>query len=417
VTLQQRLPALAYPEYRIYLSGGFVSNVGNMVQSAAVAWHIWTLTNSSLMVGMLGLVRVGPLLIFSLFGGVVADQADRRKVMLVTQTGMAAVAAALFLMQAGGFATVSLIYLLVGAGAIARAFDGPARNSVVPNLVPEHTLANALSLNGTSWRLSDVLGPIIAGVLIASLPYGIAACYLFNFATFFAMLYAIWRLGPLPPKGIDETRVKTFRGTLAFIREGIVFVRKTPVVRSAMWIDFWATFFSAADALLPAFATMLDLGPQGYGILAASSGMGALLAAVVMSLKPMIKNHGRWVIGMIACYGLFTILFGLSQNLIMAVLFLAATGAADMVSTVLRQTIRQLATPDNMRGRMTATGMLFHISGPQLGDLESGVAARFFGERLAVVLGGGACVLIAALWTRSPVLRDYVLPAREDPPK
>lgn len=188
------------------------------------------------------------------------------------------------------------------------------------------------------------------------------------------------------------------------------------MVRSAMFIDFWATFFSAADALLPAFAgPILRLGPQGYGLLASSGAAGALAGAVMMSLLPPVKRQGAWVIGMIALYGAGTIGFGLSFSLVAACLFQALTGFADMVSTVIRQTIRQLATPDEKRGRMSATGSIFQISGPQLGDFESGLLASFVGERASVVIGGSACLVVAGLWTRGKALRDYIHPGPASP--
>jgi MFS family permease len=412
VARTQRFPALSHPAFRYYIVGGFISNVGNQLQAWAIAWHIFELTGSSLMVGTLGLVRVGPLLLFSLFGGVIADQFDRRKVMLLTQSMMALIALGLAALELSGRAAVLPIYGLVALFSVARAFDGPSRQALVASLVPNHILPNALSLNGISWRLSDVIGPVIAGILIAwQVPgpvTGLALCYVVNFGTFFAVLYAVYRLPPRLARLEGTERIRSFREVLDSIGEGLRFVQRTPVVRQAMWIDFWATFFSAADALLPAFAgPILQLGPRGFGILAASPAIGALLAAAALSWLPPIRHQGRWVIGMIALYGLFTVMFGLSQNLWMAVLFLAGTGAADMVSTVLRQTIRQLATPDHMRGRMTATGMLFHISGPQLGDFEAGLVASITGERAAVVIGGAASMLVALRWSRKTALKEY----------
>lgn len=415
--LSSRFPALASRSFARYLAGGFISNVGNTLQAAAIAWHVWVLTGSSAMVGVLGLVRVGPLLIFSLFGGVLADQIDRRKVMLATQSAMALVALMLAAITFAGVREVGAIYAMVALAAVARAFDGPARQALVVNLVPVHHVPNAVSLNGITWRLSDVTGPLIAGLLIA-LPLpgerGIALCYALNFLTFFAVLYTVWRLPARPP---DVARLKGMREVLHSIGQGIDFVRRTPVVRNAMWIDFWATFFSSADALLPAFAgPILRLGPAGYGVLAASSAVGALLAASALAWFPPIRRQGAWVIAMVGAYGLFTILFGLSQNLVVAVIFLAGTGAADMISTVLRQTIRQLATPDEMRGRMTSVGSLFNISGPQLGDFEAGIVAKATGERLSVVLGGAACLLIAAHWGKGSPLRGYIHRAPSERP-
>lgn len=408
----KRLPALRHRGFREYITGSFVSNVGNNVQAWAIAWHVYYLTESSLMVGLLGLVRVVPLLIFTLFGGVVADQADRRKVLLVTQSGMALVALAALTLSAGGLNSAGPLYVIVALNAIARSFDGPARQAMVVGLVPREDFPNAASINGMAWRLSDVLGPIVAGILIASGNgagfSGLTFCYGLNFVSFLAVLWAVYRLEPKAEAELPD-RAKTFGEVVDRIKEGLQFVNRTPVVRSAMWIDFWATLLSGAEALLPAFAAkILNLGPEGYGILAASTGVGALLAATSLAWLPTFHRQGRWVVLMIGLFGLATIAFGLSNSLWTAALSLATVGAADMISTVLRQTIRQLATPDELRGRMNATSSLFHISGPQLGDFEAGAVASSFGERFSIVLGGSLCLLVALHWSRAKALIGYV---------
>jgi len=410
VNLSERLPALGHREFRVFLTGSFVSNVGTQIHVWAIAWQIYALTGSSLMVGLLGLVRVVPLLLFSLIGGVIADQVDRRRVQIVTQAVMMCVAATIFGLTWTGTVSITWLYLLVGIGSVARAFEAPARQSMVASLVPREHFPNAASLNGIAWRLSDVLGPVFAGLLIGSSSNGLAYCYLVNALTFLSVIFALNLLPPKPPleEGESVRRVKTIADAIGMIREGIVFVRGTDVVRNAMWIDFWATLFSGAEALIPAMSTkILGLGPEGYGILAGSTAVGALVAATIMAWAPTIVNQGRWVILMIGCYGLFTIGFALSTNLLMASAFLAAVGASDMVSTVLRQTIRQLATPDHMRGRMSAISALFHISGPQLGDFEAGVAASITGERTAIAIGGVMCMAIAGRYSRVRSLRDY----------
>ncbi len=406
-----RLPALRHRLFRNYMAGAFFSNVGTNVQGCALLWHIFQLTNSTLMVGLLGLVRVGPLLVFTLFGGVVADQADRRKVLLATQSGMALTALALFFLSLRGQQTVAPMYVIVALSAIARAFDGPARQSMVVNLVPRADFPNAASLNGITWRLSDVAGPMIAGLLIASGGFagigGVSACYAFNFLSFGTVLYAVWRLPPMRAQNAAD-RAVSFQEVVERIRVGLQFVNRTPVVRSAMWIDFWATFLSGAEALLPAFATkVLGLGSVAYGLLAGSSAAGALLAAMGLAWCPTVHRQGRLVVLMIATFGLATIGFGLAPNLWVAVISLAAVGASDMISTVLRQTIRQLATPDELRGRMSATSSLFHISGPQLGDVEAGAVAEISGVRFSIVVGGSLCMLVAAHWSRVRTLLDY----------
>ncbi len=407
-----RFPALQAPEFRRYLTGNFISNIGTQMQAAALAYHVYQLTGSSAMVGLLGIVRVVPLLIFTLFGGVLADHADRRKVMLVTQSLMTFFALLLGLATASGAGGVWWIYVIVGFSCVAISFDGPARQSLVVSLVPTEHFPNAASINGIVWRFSEVIGPMIGGYLIAS-TLGLAACYFINAASFLAVIYAVYRMSPKPPAASNkQDQPRNLRDVLRHIGEGWAFVKGTPIIRHAMWIDFWATFFSAADALLPAMSKILKVGPQGYGMLNAAAAVGAFSAAAVLAYRPTMSRQGRWVIGMVGVYGLATVCFGLSTSFVLALVFLALTGAADMVSTVMRQTIRQLMTPDSMRGRMTATTSLFFISGPRLGDFESGALAGVCGERAAIVIGGGACMVVAALWSRAKALVDYTHESR-----
>lgn len=408
-----RLPALRYPNYRRYLAGNFLSNTGTQVQTAALAYHVYLLTGSSYVVGLLGLVRVVPLLTFSLFGGVLADQADRRRVMLVTQTMLALCSLVLGIAEWGGQTTTKLIFAIVAVSFVAIAFDSPARQSLVVSLVPAHVFPNAASVNGIAWRLSDVIGPLAAGFLIAAGPWGLAACYTLNAVSFLAVIYAVWRLPPTPPVGGDDDRPKNMRDVFRQIGDGWRFVNRTPLIRHAMWIDFWATLFSTADALLPALSKMLDLGPEGYGMLGAAAAVGAFAAAGALAYLPTITHQGRWVVAMVGVYGVATVGLAFSPTLAIAAVCLAVTGAADMISTVMRQTIRQLATPDSMRGRMTSISSLFFISGPRLGDYEAGAVSRFTGERASIAIGGLACMGVAALWSRATALREYT---HETPP-
>jgi MFS family permease len=404
-----RLPALAHRDFRNYQIGNFVSNVGNRMQFAAILWHVYERTHSNSYVGALGLVRVVPLVVFGLFGGVIADHFDRRKILLITQCGMAIVALGLAMVTIYGYDDVWAIYGMVALGAVANAFNGPVRQAIVANLVPARDFPNAASINGITWRLSDILGPVFGGLLLGwtHAPYisGLAWVYVCNAVSFVAVMFAVWLLPPRPPSADEQAR--TFGDAIVAIKEGFRFFRKADVVRNTMIVDFWATFFAGAEALLPSYAKLLKLGPQGYGLLASATGAGALVASVVTAFLPTISRQGLWVLRMIGLFGLATILFGTSPNLPLAFLFLALIGATDMVSTVLRQTIRQLSTPDRMRGRLGSIGMLFQISGPQLGDAEAGYAADGFGVlglaplaavRASIITGGIGSLVVAGWW-------------------
>lgn len=411
-----RLPALAHRDFRNYQIGNFVSNVGNRMQGFALILHVYERTHSNAFVGGLGLVRVVPLLLFALFGGVIADHYDRRKVLLLTQFGMLAVAVALAAVRVLHCDEVWMLYLLVAAGAVANAFNGPVRQAMIANLVPAKDFPNAASINGIAWRLSDILGPMFAGLLVASSRFdGLAWAYILNAVSFVAVLYVVWLLPARPPTKAEKAR--SMRDVVEAIQGGIAFFKKAHVVRNTMVVDFWATFFAGAEALLPAFAHDV-LGLDGTaakaaaGLLASAGGVGALLASLATALLPTIGRQGLWVLRMVAFFGLSTIGFGLSSSISLAFLCLACVGAADMVSTVLRQTIRQLSTPDEMRGRLGSIGMLFQISGPQLGDAEAGYAAeglRLLGMaaaqavRTSIVVGGVGSLLVALWWARSPL--------------
>jgi MFS family permease len=403
------MPSLGHRDFRNYTIGNFVSNVGGNVQMWAVSWHVYHLTNSSFMVGLVAGVRVLPLLIFSLIGGAIADTHDRRAILMICQAAMAAIAILISAVTFTGHATVWVLFGLVTLNVVPAAFNGPARQAMLPGLVPREHFPNAASVNGIQWRLSDILGPAIAGILIG-LPIGptkgLALCYALNALTFSALIYVVWLLPktPLPP----ERERMTVPIMVGLIRDGLHFVFRRPILRDTKTLDFFATFLSGAEALLPAFAAMLGLGPEGYGILASSAGVGALAAAGVIAWIPTIRYQGRLVLIMILLYGFFTIGFGISPSPPMAMLFLALTGAADMASTVMRQTIRQLNTPDEVRGRMSATSMVFNITGPRLGDLEAGIVAKLIGERLAIVTGGAGCLVVGAYYAwKAKELRAY----------
>jgi MFS family permease len=409
VEIGDRLPALRHRHFRNWVIGAFVSNIGGQLQAWAIFWHLDHLTHQPMSVGIVGLVRIVPLIGLGLFGGVVADQFDRRKVLVLTQTGMALSAAGLATATILGLITPTVIYLFVALDATARAFDGPVRQAIVPNLVPLRDYPNAASINGIQWRLGEVLGPALTGVLIAGLgaTHGTFACYSLNAVSYGAVIGVVLLQPSYPPKTSRSTSV---REVFLSIGEGIKFLRTTKVLANAMWIDFWGTFFAGAVALLPAFArAVLHLDPRGYGLLAASAGFGAMLASAFLAWMPTIYRQGRWVIIMITLYGFSTVLFGLSRTLWVAMLFLACTGAADMISTVLRQTIRQLAIPDALRGRLSGIGMIFQVSGPQAGDFEAATLAEYSSVRASLMIGGFGAMLIAAWYRwRAPTLDGYV---------
>jgi MFS family permease len=396
-----RFPALGSADFRNLWIGQILSAAGSQMQFWALNWQIYEITRSPIALGLVGLVRVGPILAFSLLGGMIADARDRRRLLIATQSTLTLVALALAAMTASGRASVAGIYLLTALGAAAIAFDNPARQALIPSLVPREHLPNAFALNSTGFQVATIAGPMLAGLIIARV--GTAAAYLLNAVSFLAVIVALLRLRYRP------TEAAPGQVGLDALREGLRFVWGTPILVSTMTLDFFATFFSSASALLPIFARdILRVGPQGYGILAAAPAAGSLLAGATMSLLPPIARQGRMLLGSVMAYGVATIGFGISPSFTLSALFLAATGASDTVSTVLRQTIRQTITPDHLRGRMVSVNMIFFMGGPQLGEMEAGLVAHWFSAPISVVTGGIGCLMATAVVARlAPDLRRY----------
>jgi MFS family permease len=397
-----RFPALSHRNYRLMWSGQLVSFAGSQMQTIAINWQIYLLTNSPLFLGLVGISRLVPIVIFSMFGGIIADTHDRRKIMFVTQSTMMLSAAALGLITFLHFENPYLILLLAGVTAAAAAFDAPARQSLVPNIVPREHLMNAMSLNSMMVQVASIAGPALGGFVIAGL--GVSAVYWFNAVSFLAVLLALaaMKLDGLPARNRAQVN-------FASLVEGLSFVRRNSMVLSTMLLDFFATFFASANALMPVFAKdILHVGAEGLGILYSAESIGALIAGTGVSILGELRRKGRTLLIAVGVYGVATALYGFSGNFFLSILFLMLVGAGDAVSTILRATIRQVITPDELRGRMTAANMVFFMGGPQLGNFEAGLLAAAIGAPLSVIAGGVATVLFVALvaW-RYPQLREY----------
>ncbi|MBV9280417.1 MAG: MFS transporter, partial [Chloroflexi bacterium] len=294
------LSVLQHRDFRLYWAGNFVSLAGTQMQQAAIAWQVYLLTRSAVALGLIGLVRVIPIVVFSLAGGVVADALNRRRLLLVTQTSLLLVSATLAGATLGGRASLWLIYLLTGLAAAAGAFDNPARQALVPSLVPLDQLANALSLNSTVWQVATVVGPSLAGIVIAG--WGVGAVYIVDALSFLAVLAALLVIRPPPVEGGVQ------RISLTAAVEGLRFVWGTPIILSTMGLDFVATFCGSATALLPIFARdILHVGSQGYGVLYAAPAAGAIVAGVVMSVAGVkVRGKGRVILLAVASYAVWT---------------------------------------------------------------------------------------------------------------
>jgi MFS family permease len=374
--------------------GQIVSVTGSQMQWVAINWHVYLLTKSPFALGLVGLFRGLPIILCSLAGGVLADAVDRKHLMVVTQVIMLVSAALLTVGTFAGMESVWPIYILSGFSSAATAFDTPARQSLMPTLVPPEDFPNAVSLGILVFNVATISGPAIAGFLLAE--SGPAVIYGLNTLSFLAVIAAL--IAMRASGKADDERDRKQALSVAALKEGLKFVWHTPIIVQTMTLDFVATFFASATLLLPIFAQeRLHVGARGYGFLAAAPAIGSVLTALVMARIGSFRKQGRLVVWSVAVFGLATAAFGVSTVYWLSLLMLAITGAADTVSTVLRQTIRQLVTPNHLRGRMTSINMMFFMGGPQLGELEAGSLAALIGAPLSVVTGGLGSLICAAI--------------------
>ncbi len=398
-------PALKHRQFTLIWAGLIISMVGSQMQQWALFWHISELSRNPIAVSVVGGIRFVAVLCFSLVGGLVADRYNRRLILFVTQSILTFSALGLSVLTFLGIIRLWHIYVITAIQASASAFDLPARQALVPNLVPREDLPNAFSLQAIAFNTGAIAGPAFSGVVIAY--WGLAYAYLINAISFLAVIGALVLMGQVLHQ--QAAARQGFKAALADIRDGVRFIRSQPLILSSMILDFCATFFASANTLLPYFTQyVLHVGEIAYGWLAAAGSIGAVIVGIVVSQFAQIRRQGQLLLGAVLVFGLATILFGLSR--LYAVIFLALifTGAADSVSTIIRNTIRNMNTPDSLRGRMTGVNQIFFMGGPQLGEIEAGAVAEGFGVPFAIVSGGvGTILIVALIASRWPVLLRY----------
>jgi MFS family permease len=384
--------ALHYPGYRLYLAGRFLSTIATMMQSVAIGWQVYALTHDPMALGLVGLAQFMPMLLLTLPGGDVADRHDRRMLMIASSAVMAGSASVLLICGLLQVKALWPFYTAVVIFGAARAFAGPASASLVPRLVPAVALANASALSSSSFQTAVIIGPALGGALYLIGPgllYAVC-CGLFLATCVTTLLLRV--SGTVAPATPDPSALRR-------VAAGIRFVRHTPAVLGAISLDLFAVLLGGATALLPIYAgEILHAGPTGLGILRAAPALGAAVMGLFLARVPLERNAGPFMFGGVALYGIATIVFGLSQSMVLSFLALTIMGAADMVSVVVRITSIQLATPDEMRGRVNAVNQLFIGASNELGEFESGVTAALFGTVPAVIIGGIGTILVTLLW-------------------
>ncbi len=388
---RRKLPVhvLRHRDYRYIWMGQFASMLGTQMHAAALSWQVYELTGSAIQLGLLGLVRAIAILSTSLIGGAVADAFNRRAVLLVTQAVLMLLSAAIAVATMSGVVTIWLLYVIAALAAATSAFDGPARQALIPALVPRRELAPAMSLNILVFSVARMVGPAVGGVAVGRI--GLAGTYWLDAASFLFVIGAL---------AVMRTRLEPplVRGNhLEAIVEGLSFIRRTPVIWGVILLDFLATLLGSTVGLAPVFATdVLKIGPEGFGLLLSAPAAGAVLGGLLISLVPQPERPGMVMVGAVVGYGASLMLFGLSTTLVVALLALAGAGASDSVSVAMRAVIRNLATPDPLRGRVAAAHSAMAMGGPRLGEFQSGMMAGLVGPRIAMI-AGGAAVVVASL--------------------
>lgn len=399
--------AFDHPVFRRFLAARFLSTVGGQMGSVAIGWQVYALTHRPLDLGYVGLAQFLPAMVFSLVTGHVADRYDRRSVAV----GCLGLAAVCWLLLAGltqaGLASTAPIYVASVLLGTARAFAGPANQALLPNLVPKEHFGSAVAWSSTSFQVATIAGPAGGGVLYAA--GGARGVYLASALCAVAalVLMAGVKARPAAPTG-DAALTVTPRGaSWDTLLAGVRYVWREKLVLGAISLDLFAVLLGGAVALLPVFARdLLHAGPWGLGLLRSAPAIGATATAVALAYRPLSRRAGPAMLVCVAIFGLATIAFGLSRHLALSFAALLVVGASDMVSMVVRQHAVQLATPDAMRGRVSAVNLVFVGASNELGEFESGLTAQWLGPVRAVVLGGVGTLLVVALWAwRFPVLR------------
>jgi MFS family permease len=384
-------------DYLRFWASRWMGSLGSQIQSVTMGWQIYTISRrtlsveaSALNVSLIGLITFAPLFLLALPAGEAVDRHDRRRVLLLCYAGESTAVAALAIAALTGHATVPLLLGLALAFGTSRAFFGPATTALGPMLVPRTLLPRAIAWNSLAWQSASVAGPAVGGLLVAISPgaaYGTTFC-----------LYAAAALSLL---GIRRNTRPTVQpgSRIDLVKAGLSYVWMNRIIFGAISLDLAAVILGGATALLPAFARdVLKVGAEGFGLLRASPAIGATVVGLILASRPIRRHAGPIMFIGVAIYGAATVVFGASKGLWLSSAALIMLGGADMLSVFVRQTLVQLMTPDSMRGRVAAVSSLFIGASNELGEFESGLAARFLGPVRAAVFGGIGALVATGLW-------------------
>lgn len=397
------VPLFHHRPFRLLFITRVASNTANQMQAVAVGWYVYALTGSPLALGLIGLVQFLPPLALALPAGQIADRYSRRLIMTSCYAVECCVSLGLLALAAFFARPVGAVFGLLLINAVARTFEGPALQSLLPSTVPREMLTPAVSMHVSAGKMSQLLGPALGGLL-----YGLGATIDFGLCAFLIGIAAIASASlPVPPVPAERPKV-----TWETLVAGVRFIWNEPAMLGAMSLDLVATLFGGVVALLPIFARdILHINAWGFGLLRSAPATGALIVATVLTQMHVTRSAGRIMFAAVAVYGVATIGFGLSERTGLSLGMLMMVGAGDMLSVVVRQSIMQFATPDEMRGRVFAVNSLFTNCASQIGMFESGVTADWFGAVGSAVFGGVVVLAVVALWAwYFPALRRVERP-------
>jgi MFS family permease len=391
--------AFQFRDFRWFQLSRLMAALAMQMQGVAVGWQVYALTGSALHLGYVGLVQFLPALLMAPLTGHAADRFDRKRILLLSYATLVISTALLLTMTLSGHPSVAGIYGVLALVGVGRAFIGPASSALMPNLVPPENLPSAVAWSSSMFQLAVVAGPALGGLL-----YSVGDAARVYAVGLVLQLVTLVMVTTLRPRNAAVKRLREPGDLVA----GLRFVFAKPVILGAISLDLFAVLFGGAVALLPAFARdILHTGPQGMGLLRSAPALGALAVGVLLANRPLRRHAGRAMYACVALFGLATIAFGVSRSFVVSALALAVSGAADMVSVFVRQSLVQLRTPDAMRGRVAAVNSVFVGASNELGEFESGLTAAWLGLVPAVVAGGVGTLLIVALWAvLFPALRD-----------
>jgi MFS family permease len=391
--------ALSFPNFRYFIAMRLPASLAVQMQSVAVGWQVYDLTHRPIALGYVGLAQFLPVFGFALIAGHVADRFDRRRILMACLALQLICSIALFVLARRGSGDVWPIYAILALFGTARAFQAPATQALLPALVPAESLGSAFAWNSSGFQTMTIAGPAIGGLVYGA---GADIVYAASGVLFCVSMLATLAIGA--PVRAPSTRGVDWDSLVA----GIRFIRGRPDILGAISLDLFAVLFGGATALLPVYARdILDVGPLGLGLLRSAPAVGAVLVGVILAHRSLGRHAGRTMFAGVAVFGVATIVFGLSTSFLVSLAALACLGASDMVSVFVRQNLVLRATPDAMRGRVNAVNFLFVGASNELGEMESGLTASWFGAVGAVVVGGIGTLVVMGLWLwRFPALRD-----------